>query len=149
MSVQLINDHPRFNPATEQSCRQTAEYLLTNTGYADHQYNILFTDDHAVQELNRNYRHIDKTTNVLSFPFEMEEDHELFIAHCKELGDIVISVDRAFAEAQEYSCTVQQRLNWLIVHGYLHLLGFDHDKSEQDAHIMYRKEQELLADLPV
>ena len=148
MPVLIINEHPDIESTIEHACQQAGEYLLDSTGNIGSQYSILLTSDEVVRDLNRNYRHIDKPTNVLSFPFEMEEVQQLSLIDSSELGDIVISFDRAAAEARDYRCSLQQRLNWLIVHGFLHLLGFDHEKSEEDAEIMYRREQELLSGIP-
>lgn len=148
MPVHIINEHPDMDSSIERSCRIAGEHLLTVSDRNEHQYNILLTTDNAVRELNRTYRKIDKPTNVLSFPLEILEEPFQSLIGSKELGDIVISCDRATAEATEYQCTLNQRLNWLIVHGFLHLLGYDHETSESDADIMYRREQELLSGLP-
>lgn len=148
MPVQIINQHPDIDSSMEHACTLAGECLLKALDRDGHQFNVLLTTDSAIRELNRDYRHMDKPTNVLSFPFEIiEEQFQSLIDSC-ELGDIVISCDRAVTEARQYNCTLQQRLNWLIVHGLLHLLGYDHETSEQDAEAMYRKEQELLSELP-
>lgn len=149
MPVQLISEHPDIDSTVEQSCRQTAEHLLKMTDQTGHQFTILLTTDAVVRELNKAYRQIDKPTNVLSFPFEISDEPLQELIDSNELGDVVISCDRAAAESREYNCTRQERLNWLIVHGFLHLLGYDHEISEDDAAVMYRKEQELLAALPI
>jgi len=149
MPVHLLNEHPDSDASVEKRCIQAAEYILDATGKNASHFNILLTTDEAVRDLNRTYRHIDKPTNVLSFPLEIAEAPFQEIIATSELGDIVISCDRAAVEAAEYSCPLQHRLNWLIVHGYLHLLGFDHETSEADAEEMYRREQELLSGLSI
>jgi rRNA maturation RNase YbeY len=147
MPVQLISEHPDIDSAAVKSCLRTGELLLDACSTLDHQFSILLTNDDSVRKLNRDYRHIDMPTNVLSFPFAIDEQAFRDLIGNLELGDVVISVDRAAAEARDGHCTLQQRLNWLIVHGFLHLLGYDHEASEEDAELMLRKEQELLAEL--
>jgi pyridoxine 5-phosphate synthase len=109
-----------------------------------HQVNIVLTTDEEIRDLNFRFRKIDATTNVLSFPFEEPDDSAVHLLSQKELGDIVISFDRAVQESQTYNQPLQQRLNWLIVHGLLHLIGYDHERSEKDAEIMLNKEHDLL-----
>lgn len=109
-----------------------------------HQVNIVLTTDEEIRDLNFRFRKIDAATNVLSFPFEEPDDSAVHLLSQKELGDIVISFDRAVQESQTYNQPLQQRLNWLIVHGLLHLIGYDHERSEKDAEIMLKKEHDLL-----
>jgi len=109
-----------------------------------HQVNIVLTTDEEIRDLNFRFRKIDAATNVLSFPFEEPDDSSVHLFSQKELGDIVISFDRAVQESQTYNQPLQQRLNWLIVHGLLHLIGYDHERSEKDAEIMLKKEHDLL-----
>jgi len=149
MPVLILNEHPDLTAELESSSQQCGEYLLTATGNSEQQYTIVVTTDGTVRELNRTYRQIDKPTNVLSFPFEISEESFQALIPCNELGDIVISLDRAREESRSYRCTLEHRLNWLIVHGFLHLIGYDHETSPDDAEIMYRKEQALMSDLPL
>jgi pyridoxine 5-phosphate synthase len=82
---------------------------------------------------NQTYRHKEGPTNVLSFPAEVAD----------ELGDILISVDTAWREAIEKNITLHQHVTWLIIHGLLHLLGYDHELSEEQAELMQDKEAQL------
>jgi len=101
---------------------------------------ILFTDDRRIAELNRDYRGKDKPTNVLSFPMaEGPSDVESGM-----LGDVVISVDTALREAGEMDETVVETINRLLVHGMLHLMGYDHERSPKDEKIMTKEEKRLL-----
>lgn len=101
---------------------------------------ILFTDDRIITELNRDYRGKDKPTNVLSFSMtEGPSDVESGM-----LGDVVISVDTALREAAEMGETVEETIYRLLVHGLLHLMGYDHERSPQDEKIMTREEKRLL-----
>ena len=90
---------------------------------------ILFCGDDEIKRLNREYRGIDKATDVLSFPLLDEEDDGVSPA---VLGDIAISVPRAQLQAEEYGHSFERELGFLTCHGLLHLLGFDHMTPEEE-----------------
>ncbi|MBU0663293.1 MAG: pyridoxine 5'-phosphate synthase [Proteobacteria bacterium] len=118
--------------------------LLRECRVADYGLSILLVDDQEISWLNDHYRHKSGPTNVLSFPFADGADSSLSMLPVKELGDIVISVDTALRESKEFKQSLHDRLIWLITHGLLHLLGYDHELSDADAILMQNKEQELL-----
>jgi probable rRNA maturation factor len=114
--------------------------LLEDLACDKKEVSILFTDDRIITELNRDYRGKDKPTNVLSFSMtEGPSDVESGM-----LGDVVISVDTALREAAEMGETVEETIYRLLVHGLLHLMGYDHERSPQDEKIMTREEKRLL-----
>lgn len=121
-----------------------ADRLRAECGVADHSVSILLVDDQEMTRLNSRYRHKDKPTNVLSFPFADGADESLASLPVKELGDIIISVDTALRESIEFGQTLFERLTWLTIHGMLHLLGYDHERSTEDERTMLAREQELL-----
>lgn len=94
---------------------------------------VVFLDDKEMARYNQTYRHKEGPTNVLSFPADVAD----------ELGDILISVDTAWREATEKEIPLHQHLTWLIIHGLLHLLGYDHELSEAEAERMQDKEAAL------
>lgn len=112
-----------------------SETALKGLGYDHGEVSVLLTDDAEIHALNLAYRKKDKPTDVLSFPM----DDELL------LGDIVISVERAAAQAISFDVSIDCELGRLIVHGLLHLLGYDHVKGGRQAREMKVKEEELLA----
>ncbi len=120
---------------------------MLNCGYNGYHLSLLITNDTEIRELNRRYRNKDASTNVLSFPFReaIIDDPALGQQEIKELGDIVISIETAYNEANQLEQNVNTRLQWLITHGLLHLLGYDHERSEKEAERMYKKEEELLS----
>ena len=120
-----------------------AEQLLVLCDRAEYSLSILLIDDREMTELNGRYRGKDTPTNVLSFPFLDGADATLSSLPVKELGDIIISVDTAGREARESRQTLLERLTWLIIHGLLHLTGYDHERSETEALLMQDKENEL------
>lgn len=106
---------------------------------------VSLVDNEFIHKMNRNYRGIDRATDVISFAFLDNEDRET-LYKSKEpvcLGDIYISVDKAKEQAQEYGHSLDRELSFLFVHGLLHLLGYDH-MSEEDEKIMFRLQDEIL-----
>jgi len=111
-------------------------------GCSNCEISIVITDDEDIREINKDYRNIDKPTNVLSFPMD---DENMVIPGLKILGDIVISEDTAIKEAQDAKITLDQRISQLLIHGILHLLGYDHEISEEEDEKMTQKSIELLS----
>jgi len=128
----------------ERRIRKLSNWFLNQCGVADHSLSLLLVDDLEICRLNNQYRQKNKPTNVLSFPLAEGADQPLLHLPFKELGDIVISVETAYRESIEHNQKFYDRLTWLIVHGLLHLLGYDHEKSERHAKKMYDKETELI-----
>jgi probable rRNA maturation factor len=98
-------------------------------------------DDLQIKELNHSFRGIDRPTNVLSFPMQEGEFSDITPGL---LGDVVISAQTAAREAQEAGITLDERMSQLLIHGILHLVGFDHETSKADADDMETKSCELL-----
>jgi len=104
---------------------------------------IFFTDDEMIREFNHKYRKINKPTDVLSFAFEDNEDSFPLVGENRILGDIIISVETARRNAQEASHSLEWEINILILHGLLHLLGYDH-LEDKEYELMHKKELEIL-----
>ncbi|MBB5173936.1 rRNA maturation RNase YbeY [Texcoconibacillus texcoconensis] len=111
----------------------------------DSEVSVSFVDDETIHSLNNEYREKDKPTDVLSFALnEGEEETVIGADHVPELlGDIVISVPRAHEQAKEYGHTFSRELGFLAVHGFLHLLGYDHDTDENKRE-MFAKQETIL-----
>lgn len=123
---------------------QRAEALLDLCGHATSEWSILLVDDAAMTVLNRDYRGKNKPTNVLAFALQ-EAGSEM--PGREMLGDVIVSLDTAAREAAEEKVTLHHRVTVLLIHGLLHLLGFDHERSEQEARQMEAAEARLLAAL--
>ena len=104
------------------------------------EFNIILVDNSYIHKLNKEYRGIDRETDVISFALE---DNEVVKEEYRILGDIYISVDKAKSQAIEYSHSFKREICFLAVHGFLHLLGYDHMKKE-DEEIMFGKQEEIL-----
>ena len=126
--------------------QDVSKLLLELCNVPDYQVNIVFTDDDEVVKLNHQYRKKREPTNVLSFPLKDGAEPAFKNLPIKELGDIVISVDRAVAETLMNRQTLYQRLTWLMTHGLLHLLGYDHERgTAAQAQQMEIREHEIFA----
>ncbi len=111
-------------------------------GFPDGELSILIVDDHQIEQLNITYLHRKGPTNVIAFP--MRSDNFPAITP-QLLGDIVLSVDTAYKESKAAGISVDQRLCQLLIHGILHLFGYDHEKSKKEALRMEAKSKELLS----
>ena len=108
---------------------------------------VTFTDNEGIRELNRKFRGIDRATDVLSFPlFDYEgESEEPPVDELKGmLGDIVLSLEQATHQAEEYGHSFAREAAFLTVHSMLHLLGYDHETSEEDEQDMRRRQGEIM-----
>jgi probable rRNA maturation factor len=111
---------------------------------ADYDVQVLLTSDDNMQVINRDWRAIDKPTNVLSFPSALS--HTLPQGVARPLGDIVLAYDTLLREAHENRKPVRDHVTHLFVHGLLHLLGYNHE-TEAEADVMETKERDVLAQL--
>lgn len=149
-----------FEP--EKIGEQVAECILEREGCPyEAAVSLLITDDKGIQEMNRQFREMDKPTDVLSFPNisydkpgDFSKVEEMF-ADCFEpdsgvlnLGDIVISGERVLAQAEEYGHSVKREFAFLIAHSMLHLCGYDHMESGE-AKVMEQKQENALAALHI
>lgn len=105
-------------------------------------FNVIIVDNNYIHELNRDYRHIDRETDVITFALEDEKDM-LVPDGERVLGDIYISIDKAKSQAKEYGHSLLRELTFLAVHGFYHLLGYDHMTKEEEE-IMFSKQEEVL-----
>lgn len=148
MSVNINVNHKNSSISVDKRflLKVTAE-LLSITGYTEHSVSVIIVDDEEIKDLNNRYRQKNQPTNVLSFPFLDGTEPGFSHLAVSELGDIFISIETALREAKEFDQTIQERLTWLITHGFLHLIGYDHEISEAEAERMFAKEQSLLQHL--
>ena len=111
--------------------------------------NILLTDNESIKEINNEQRNIDSATDVLSFPYLMIEDGELLVSEedyydgYLQIGDIVISLERAKEQSMEFGHSFEREIGFLTCHSVLHLLGYDHEE-DGEREIMRQKEEAVL-----
>lgn len=107
---------------------------------------VLLTDDAAIHEMNRDFRHVDRPTDVLSFP--SAEGEALIQTPDTYLGDIAISLETAMRQAEEYGHSLTRELSFLTVHGALHIMGYDHiDDAGREA--MFKLQDKILEEIGV
>ena len=111
--------------------------------------NIVLTNPENIRRINKEHRNIDKATDVLSFPmFEKEELENITSSNQDILGDIVISINKVEEQAIEYGHSFERELSYMLVHGFYHLMGYDHIE-EEDKKIMRPKEEKILYELNI
>jgi probable rRNA maturation factor len=122
----------------QRTLTELAGIILNDSGRSEAELSILITDDEEICSLNRIYRAVDRPTDVLSFSQLEGEGPGTAL---QLLGDVVISWETAQRQARELAHPVQEEMERLLVHGVLHLLGFDHEKDEEAARVMKETEE--------
>lgn len=146
MTVIITNEQDKIEIPTdwEQKINEVAAICLREEQIPQEaEVDLLFVDNEAIREMNREYRDKDSATDVLSFPMyeadeEIDEEEEILF------GDIVISLERAQEQCQEYGHSLEREVMYLLVHGLLHLAGYDHMEEEEKKE-MRAQEEKLLA----
>jgi len=143
--VVILNYFEIINETNEnieelETVNKLIEYALEHEKLDDVEFNIIIIDNERIKQINKEYRNIDKETDVISFALEDYEDIKL---QHRLLGDIYISIDKAKGQALEYNHSLLRELGFLSIHGLLHLLGYDHMNPE-DEKIMFDKQKEIL-----
>lgn len=148
MSVNLSFQHANETwPVSRDLLAKRAAWLLRRLSLADKNVSIVLMGDRDMASYNSRYRQRQGPTNVLSFPAGPAPGQPAIALTEHEIGDILISVDTAAREARNNNETLHDRVTELMIHGLLHLLGHDHERSEEEAWIMWDKEQELFREL--
>ena len=117
------------------------EFALEKLNIENSTFSVILTDDEEVHYLNKTYRNIDRTTDVLSFALN---DNGAFPGPVNVLGDIFISIPKMKEQAIEYSHSEKRELSFLALHGLLHLLGYDHTKGPKEEEEMFGLQKEIL-----
>jgi probable rRNA maturation factor len=103
---------------------------------------VILTDDDCIRSVNNQYRMKDRPTDVISFAYR-EDPFPEAETEVEELGDIYISLERAAEQSVEYEVTLKEEVKRLLIHGILHLIGYDHERSIEDEETMRAKEEEI------
>ncbi|MFQ5812511.1 MAG: rRNA maturation RNase YbeY [Anaerolineae bacterium] len=139
---------PRFRAEVDEGSlrRLAAEVLSQEEVEGETELSLIMTDDEAIRELNRQFRGVDAPTDVLAFGAGAEEHFVTAPDSPPYLGDVVISYQRALAQAEELGHAVGEELKLLVIHGILHLLGYDH-QEEAAARKMRKRESKMTNDV--
>ena len=126
--------------------RKVVKHTLKKMEAEKSEVNIIFVGLEEIHEINKTYRNVDRPTDVISFALEDTEDVTVYEE--RVLGDIYICLDKVHEQAKEYGHSVERELAYMIVHGFYHLMGYDHIK-EEDKVVMRPKEENILNKLNI
>ena len=145
MNIDFVfdNEVENFENNYEQDFTAIIEQALKTLGIEDDvEVSCVLVDDERIHEINREYRHIDRSTDVISFA--MEDNDQFYVEGMpRTLEDIFISVDHAKKQAEEYGHSLRREMCFLFTHGILHLLGYDHMTDEQEKEMFGLQDQIL------
>ena len=143
-----MNQFEIFNETNEKvdldEEKKIIEYALKHENLENVEFNVIFVDGKPIRKINKEYRNIDRVTDVISFALEDGEDNISF-EFGRLLGDIYICVDKMKEQAKQYGHSLLREQGFLTVHGLLHLLGYDH-MTKEDEEIMFKKQELILDD---
>jgi len=136
----LINNQQQIIPVDKKRIRKSAESILSFLGIPGHELSILLLDNRGIREINKKYLGRNRATNVISFAL-----HEGKFGNINPhvLGDVVISVEKAQEQAEIRGTTLVEEITFLLIHGILHLLGYDHVRGKGERKRMREKEKEV------
>lgn len=137
---EIINDTDREVCELEK-LNNYIKYVVNELELEKCEFNIIIIDNERIREINREYRKIDKETDVISFA--LEDNMDISYNDFRLLGDIYISIDRCYLQAMEYGHSREREICFLATHGILHLLGYDHMESEDEKE-MFSLQNKLL-----
>ncbi|MEK4222972.1 rRNA maturation RNase YbeY [Bacillus sp. FSL W8-0223] len=147
LMIDLIDETNELKQEDLELVEQLLQFASEKEGIQEEsEVSVTFVDNQRIQEINRDYRHKDQPTDVISFALEETDEEEVEIIGedmPRVLGDIIISVPKAREQAHDYGHSFQRELGFLAVHGFLHLLGYDH-MTEEEEKIMFSRQREIL-----
>jgi probable rRNA maturation factor len=147
LDIDFIDETNEISTLAEQLVENVLQFAANHENIeAGTELSVTFVDNARIQEINKEYRNKDAATDVISFAMEeMGEDEMKIIGGDipRILGDIIISIERTKEQAEEYGHSFDRELGFLALHGFLHLLGYDH-MTEQDEKKMFTKQKEIL-----
>lgn len=125
----------------EKELKKLIKHALKCVNLDNVEFSVIFVDNKAIKKLNKDYRKIDMETDVISFA--LEDYKPVIYDKIRVLGDIYISIEKAKEQANTYNHSYLRELSFLMIHGFLHLLGYDH-MNKEDEEIMILKQKEIL-----
>lgn len=139
MTLSILDRVNYLKSKQKENLKRKALFILkTLNAPGNSELSVAFVDDEEMRKLNADYRNINRTTDVLSFPQDGPDD--------SILGDVIISIDTAVRRSKLQNLSIEREIHRLMLHGILHLLGYDH-KKKNDAKVMREKELEILSNI--
>jgi probable rRNA maturation factor len=145
MGIEIFNETEENLEKDLTIVKNVLEHGMKKLDVCDAFFNVIIVDNDYIHRLNKEYRHIDRETDVITFALE---DDKTFNPEERILGDIYISIDKAKSQAEEYGHSFIRELCFLSVHGFLHLLGYDHMKKEEEE-VMFKLQEEILDEMDI
>ncbi|MFJ7854261.1 rRNA maturation RNase YbeY [Peribacillus frigoritolerans] len=147
LAIDLMDETNEVTEEAQQLVESILQFAARKENIEkDTELSVTFVDNDRIREINKEYRHKDSATDVISFALEEMGEDEVEIVGAempRMLGDIIISIERTKEQAEEYGHSFERELGFLALHGFLHLLGFDH-MNEEDEKVMFTKQKEIL-----
>lgn len=143
-SIEIINETENLIDIAD--LEKVIDFTLEVENVKNAIMNVIIIDNEKIHQINKEYRGIDRPTDVISFA--LEDDKTFVNTEFRVLGDIYISIDKVHEQANLYSHSFRRELSFLTVHGILHLLGYDHMKPEEEK-VMFSKQDEILENLNI
>ena len=142
---EIFNEYGKEIEETNK-IKELVEFAIKYKKLDNIEFNIIFVNNEYIHNLNRDYRHIDRPTDVITFA--LEDGENVNLESWRMLGDIYISIDKATEQAEEYGHSFLRELAFLTIHGFLHLLGYDH-MNEDDEKIMFKEQEVILNEFDI
>lgn len=141
MNIEIFNETDEALKEELKELKDLLEKVCKDEKLDNGEFNVIIVDKSKIQYLNKEYRNIDKVTDVISFALEDDDTYKL--DDYRMLGDIYICIEKAKEQASEYGHSFKREISFLAIHGLLHLLGYDHlEKSDEE--VMFKKQEEVL-----
>lgn len=141
-----MNNFEIYNETEEQieelnGLKDLLDYALNYMKIDNAEFNVIIIDNEKIHEINREYRGVDRPTDVITFALEDHKDIEF--EDIRLLGDVYISIEKARSQAEEYGHSLKREISFLTIHGLLHLLGYDHMEETEEKE-MFKLQNEIL-----
>ncbi len=146
MEIEVFNEYDE-NIEYIDLLKKVIRYVLEKEKVDKPIVNVILVNNEKIHEINKEYRNIDRETDVISFALE-DEESIINASGYRILGDIYISIDKAYEQAKEYGHSFKREICFLTVHGLYHLLGYDH-MNKKDEEVMFKKQEEALNELGI
>ncbi|PSL41209.1 putative rRNA maturation factor [Planomicrobium soli] len=151
LSIDLLDETATLKENDLQFVEKVLLHAATAEDIGDAEVSVSFVTNDMIRGINKEYRGKNEPTDVISFPMEEMGEGEVEVVGMmapRMLGDIIISIDRTKEQAADYGHSFERELGFLAVHGFLHLLGYDH-MNKEDEKIMFSRQEEILSSLGI
>ncbi len=145
MEIGIYNETKENLEEELKTVRKVLEHGIEKLQLDEVIFNVIIVDNAYIHKLNKEYRHIDRETDVITFALE---DDKTFNPEIRILGDVYLSIEKAKEQAKEYGHSLLREVCFLAVHGFLHLLGYDHMKKEEEE-VMFKLQEEILDEMGI